>query len=567
MQVAYGRRSAPAMTRSLPTAARVVLGAGARGAIAAAACQVLAFGVAVFLWAIGAAGVGTPPALLRGSLTAVAAANGMPVRIGDATLTLPPLALAVLGAVLLWVGIGRGGPAPVGPAQAALAVLSGAAAYAVMVTVVSALAGTPHAVSAAYWWRPALMALLVLAVAVGRQSDLILSDRVKLWARLCGLGLSGLTGGAAVVLVVSLIMSLTAATKVGEALAPGVADGIGLLVLCLAFFPNALICAFGYASGAGFSVGAASFSPFGSTTGSLPAVPLLAAVPEHAGASPLGLLALLVPLGTGALLGWLAARRLEFGANRLLICAAATLAIAVTGSLIAGLAGGGVTGGRWADSGVSPLRLMLFLIPMLLLPAAAVALALPAAGWREQSGSARAARPDDIPDPGGDADLVETGAADEPAGEADRNEDSEVESERDGPEDDDRREEGDTADAAGDTEAAPDPAGSDEPGSDDTVEREQDEGGEHPDEMDDEAERAEKTVTAGSAEEPVEAPERDDDRDAGPDGNQDGDNEVRPDDEEAPGGPRSGSDQDESRRERRGHRGPRGQRGSRGPRR
>ena len=392
----------------------VVLASAARGAVAAVACQVLAFGVAVILWATGAAGSAGPSGLLRGSLTAVAAAHGMPVRIGGSMLTLPPLALAVLGAALLWAGVARGRVTAVGGTQSVAAVLAGAIAYAAMVTAVAVLVGTPHAVSAAQWWRPALLAALVLAVAVGIRSGVPVPASGMLAARLCGIGLGGMAGGAAVVLAVSLTVSLTTATKVGEALAPGVADGFGLLVLCLAYLPNAIVGALGYAGGAGFSIGAAVYSPFGSAPGPLPAVPLLAAAPEHPGMTMLGLAALLVPLGTGALMGWVASRRVALGLTRLGLCAAASVATAAVAALIAGFAAGGVSGGGWAHTGVDPWRLLLLLSLLLLLPSAAVSLVLPAAGWRtappeEEESGVEDPDLEDPPDPDGDQDPDDDG--------------------------------------------------------------------------------------------------------------------------------------------------------------
>lgn len=390
----------------------VVLASAARGAVAAVACQVLAFGVAVILWATGAAGSAGPSGLLRGSLTAVAAAHGMPVRIGGSVLTLPPLALAVLGAVLLWAGVARGRVTAVGGAQSVAAVLAGAIAYAAMVTAVAVLVGTPHAVSAAQWWRPALLAALVLAVAVGIRSGVPVPASGVLAARLCGIGLGGMAGGAAVVLAVSLTLSLTTATKVGEALAPGVADGFGLLVLCLAYLPNAIVGALGYAGGAGFSIGAAVYSPFGSAPGPLPAVPLLAAAPEHTGMTVLGLAGLLVPLGTGALMGWVASRRVALGLTRLGLCAAASIATAAVAALVAGFAAGGVSGGSWAHTGVDPWRLLLLLSLLLLLPSAAVSLVLPAAGWRtapQEESDVENPDLEDPDDPDGDPDPDDDG--------------------------------------------------------------------------------------------------------------------------------------------------------------
>ena len=92
--------------------------------------------------------------------------------------------------------------------------------------------------------------------------------------------LAMLVAGAAV-LVTGLWMHLKQVEALHQALQPGVAGGIALLLLQLAFAPNAMIWSASYALGSGFSLGAGSVvAPAATELGMVPGIPLLGALPS-----------------------------------------------------------------------------------------------------------------------------------------------------------------------------------------------------------------------------------------------------------------------------------------------
>ena len=128
-------------------------------------------------------------------------------------------------------------------------------------------------------------------------------------------------------------------------------------MLGMAYVPNAVIAAAGYVSGVGFEMGAGTYSPFGTTTVDLPAVPLLAAAPDQAGRSWVGLVFLVVPAVAGYLIARPAIKNLATRSDRVL---AAAVGAALTGGLLAAaaaIARGGVGDGRWSTFGAPPALL------------------------------------------------------------------------------------------------------------------------------------------------------------------------------------------------------------------
>jgi hypothetical protein len=92
--------------------------------------------------------------------------------------------------------------------------------------------------------------------------------------------LAMLVAGAAV-LVTGIWMHLERVAALHEALHPGLAGAIALLLLQLAFAPNALIWSASYALGSGFSLGAGSVvAPAATELGMVPGIPLLGALPS-----------------------------------------------------------------------------------------------------------------------------------------------------------------------------------------------------------------------------------------------------------------------------------------------
>jgi hypothetical protein len=122
--------------------------------------------------------------------------------------------------------------------------------------------------------------------------------------------------------------------------------------------------------GPGFAVGAkTSVSLLGSHLGAVPALPLLAALPDDGEPAPLAWLAFSGPLAAGIFAGWLLARALPFSAAsgsspwwvRYRVAAigwglAAGALAGLTLGVLASLSGGPLGPGRMATVGPSPWR-------------------------------------------------------------------------------------------------------------------------------------------------------------------------------------------------------------------
>ncbi|MEW2360008.1 DUF6350 family protein [Spirillospora sp. NPDC029432] len=175
------------------------------------------------------------------------------------------------------------------------------------------------------------------------------------------IGVSGATAvllaSGAVLVGASLAMHVPESTEVYDTLAPGIVGGILLLVVELAFLPNAVIWGVSYAVGPGFSVGAGTgVSPSGVFLDSIPAFPPLAALPEAGPAPLISLLALAAPFLAGAVGGVLTIRAMPSAAYEAaplwgFLCGALTGAVT---AFLSALAGGPLGGGRMATVGPSP---------------------------------------------------------------------------------------------------------------------------------------------------------------------------------------------------------------------
>jgi hypothetical protein len=157
----------------------------------------------------------------------------------------------------------------------------------------------------------------------------------------------------------SLVAHLSEFRSVNGALAPGLVGAILLLLAQLAYIPNAIIWAVSFTLGPGFAFGAGTVvAPTGSALGSLPAFPMLAALPAGVhSALPawLSVAVLALPYLAGAFGGFLMARAAPTAAVEaapLWGFASGALAGCVTGALAA-FAGGPLGDGRLSVVGPS----------------------------------------------------------------------------------------------------------------------------------------------------------------------------------------------------------------------
>ncbi|WP_018653610.1 DUF6350 family protein [Actinomadura flavalba] len=168
--------------------------------------------------------------------------------------------------------------------------------------------------------------------------------------------LAVLLGTGALLVGASLAMHLPEAVREYDILAPGVIGGVLLLLVELAFLPNAIIWGMAYAVGAGFSVGAGtSVSASGVFLDMVPAFPPLAALPEPGPAPLVSLPALAAPFLAGAVGGTLTVRAMPTRAYEVaplwgFLTGALT---GVAAAVLAAASGGPLGGGRMATVGPS----------------------------------------------------------------------------------------------------------------------------------------------------------------------------------------------------------------------
>jgi hypothetical protein len=320
--------------------------------------------VVLVVWVAGASmGTGATDAA-RFALGGWLLAHGVPLRIGGAPLGLAPLGLT---AVVVWqlVRAGTNTARAVGADGLRLgARVAGAVAgtYAVTGGVVALVASSDRlSVSFLY----AVLATGVVAAVASAAGVLRIPEiRRELASRLGARVVDVLRGGALAAAGVLAAGSLLAALRVVltadhaaeliRSLGGGPVGTIGVLVLCLLYAPTSVIWAAAYLLGPGFAIGSGtSVTPFGVDLGPLPAMPLLAGLPEGP-VSTAAAWIFVLPVAAGVLAGIRIARARAGDWRDLL--AAAALTGPVAGLLLgfaALLAGGPLGGGRLAAVGPS----------------------------------------------------------------------------------------------------------------------------------------------------------------------------------------------------------------------
>ena len=171
--------------------------------------------------------------------------------------------------------------------------------------------------------------------------------------------LTVLTGAGAILAGASLGTHLAGFRAADAALAPGLVGGVLLLLIQIAYVPNAIVWSVCYTLGPGFAFGVGTVvAPTGSALGSLPLLPMLAALPTgaHTAVPAWASAAMLsVPYLAGAFGGLLTARAAPTPAVELapLWGFGCGIATAVATGLLAAFAGGPLGSGRLAAVGPS----------------------------------------------------------------------------------------------------------------------------------------------------------------------------------------------------------------------
>jgi hypothetical protein len=152
-------------------------------------------------------------------------------------------------------------------------------------------------------------------------------------------GLWGLVGLIAAGLTTVLLAVVVSAPEVVRMAGSDAGSALGLTVLSLGYLPNAAIAGLSWLAGPGFSMGALSISLFGVHAGPVPAVPLLAALPQGP-AQPWWSAAIAVPLLIGAVVGRRCAASTADVSARLRVLAVAAIVLGLGSAVLGALAGG-----------------------------------------------------------------------------------------------------------------------------------------------------------------------------------------------------------------------------------
>ncbi len=396
----------------------VAAAAAVRGAGVAVSAALLAAGIALVLWALTPAAGSDAASAMKAGVAGFAAANLMPVSIGGVALTVPPLLFTLSIALLLVATTRRGRFLPVGREQEATAVLVTSAGYGLAVAVTARGFSPEGVVPAAWVWTATTLALVATTAAslTGRSAwHLWWRTSVVGWLRTgtrsAGIGLGLMIGGGGLALTVAMGAHFGSIVEVGALAAPSWSDGLGMALLGAAYVPNAILGAVGYLTGVGFEIGPGTYSPFGSTTVDLPALPLLATAPDQAGRSLVGLAFLAVPLIAGYLIARRAIKDHQVRSERVLAAGSAAVLTGVLLGCLTWIARGGVGTGIWSTIGSPPL--LVAAVAAVELAAVAVAIAALSGGrtvpWR--AGAASRSEPSDADDEPGRQDAARADAA------------------------------------------------------------------------------------------------------------------------------------------------------------
>ena len=349
-----------------------VLRTGASVALWTTVVGLLLAGLPVLLsWAVEARSGTAASDMVRSVGQLWLLAHGVSLEVPDGRVGLTPLGLCALPVVLLLRAGGRMAEQcrPTSPRAALRTAFVVAVPYALLTCLVAAFSSTAAV-------RPstaqALLGGLLLGMAgVGTAALRRAGLAGRVWSRLpsrtrrlvpaVAVSSGFLLAAGALLAGAALAAHLPRAAELAAASEPGTVGGLALLALGLAFVPNAIIWAGSWLTGAGFAVGVGtSVDPSGSQLGAIPAFPLLAALPEGASPGWVGVLALLVPVGAGALAGRLVLRKLDGDASVTRTVAEAALVGPVCGLVWTGLAwlsGGPLGGDRLSVLGPGPLQL------------------------------------------------------------------------------------------------------------------------------------------------------------------------------------------------------------------
>ena len=240
--------------------------------------------------------------------------------------------------------------------------------HAVLTVLLALVLDAPDA--AVGWPSTVLGALVLPGVAAGwgaaRESGVAgdLVDRFpgpgRAVARGVLAGLLTLVGLALAVVAVALAADVGGVAALATSLGGAGAGAVGLVGLSALLLPNAAAAVLGLAAGPGFTVGAGTLvSTAGVTLGAVPAVPLLAALPDTQAVPLLAFVSQALPVLAGLVAGTATARRLTDADGGVVTAAlwgvVTGVGVGVGAGLLALVGGGGLGDAGLADIGAPAL--------------------------------------------------------------------------------------------------------------------------------------------------------------------------------------------------------------------
>jgi hypothetical protein len=211
--------------------------------------------------------------------------------------------------------------------------------------------------------RSVLGALVLALVAGGlgalRDSGLSaeIADRFpgpgRALARAAVAGTLALAAGCTAVIAVALVDDVDGAGRLVSGLGGAIAGAAGQVGLSVLLLPNAAAMVMGLAAGPGFLVGAGTFVSVGGVTlGSVPALPLMAALPDTQAVPLLAFLSQALPVIAGLVTGVVVGRRLGDADGGAMTAALWGVVAGVGVGVLSGL-WVLVAGGRLGDAGLA----------------------------------------------------------------------------------------------------------------------------------------------------------------------------------------------------------------------
>ncbi|MCP2095353.1 hypothetical protein LV78_003329 [Actinosynnema pretiosum] len=285
------------------------------------------------------------------------AAHHVPLRVGGGDLGVLPLLPTALVMLLVYRAAASAADrlGLFEPLQARSVVLSIAGAHAATGGLIAFLmgdSGPVQATPAVAFFGSAAVSGIAAVAGVAERCGLIevLFERVDpvvrrgLWGG--ALALFALTAAGSLLLAVGLALEWPVTSGLFEDLGGTVGSGLGIWLLCVGYLPNAVVATVAYLVGAGFSFGSVLVTPLEFVGGPVPAVPLLAAMPDHH--STFLSAVLVLPAVIGVVVGLYLRNAAETPVLRIRAALVAALTAGVGMLVLAAVAGGDLGGGSFS---------------------------------------------------------------------------------------------------------------------------------------------------------------------------------------------------------------------------